>query len=796
MIAKAARTGKIGDGKVWVTPVETLVRVRTGERGAEALCSAATGDHSVGHAGHLVEGTEEEYAVRYAQERQARSDEMDAWLAGLLGDAEGAALVAVGGYGRRQLSPGSDLDVVLLHDGKRDAAAVSELADSIWYPIWDTKVKLDHSVRTVAQARSVAQEDLAVVLGLQTARHVAGDPELTEALRSAVLADWRKQAPRRLPELRALREERRERNGELAYRLEGDLKECAGGLRDADSLTAISASWLADVPHGEPEAARARLLDVRDALHIQTGRSADRLLLQEQDGVAAELGLAESADALVAVVADAARTIDYACEVAWRRVDQALAARNRSSGISGLLRRGAAARREPLADGVVRAEGEAALALAADLSDPVLPLRIAAAAARAGLPIAPASLERLAASSAVLPEPWPEPARAELLRLLGSGPGLVPVWEALDRTGILVRLLPEWARIRSLPQRNALHVHTVDRHIVQTVVHAAERTRRVDRPDLLLAAALCHDLGKGLPGDHCETGAELAAKLAVRLGFPPSDVATLTALTRYHLLFAELAVHRDPDDPATLAPLLAAAADSGTGPAEFVALLQLLTEADSQATGPAVWSSWREALLANSADRAQAMLAGEPIPSAQTAAHDEADSALARAGRGVRGPAGPAGRGAGQRPGVGRIDVAIPDQLGALALVAGVLTLRHVRILGAEAESPLRIDGAHAAHTRCCAGPWQPSTGNSPTSSACAQTYAAYAPAPSTSPSDWPPETPSAPPTASLAAGTPTGPPAPRGRLRHRPPCSRCGRTTGPACCTTAGRRDHRPARA
>ncbi|WP_307844066.1 [protein-PII] uridylyltransferase [Actinospica acidithermotolerans] len=646
--------------------------------------------------GRPVTHLEGEHALRFAQGREARSAEMDAWLAGLLGDVEGAALVAVGGYGRRQLSPGSDLDVVLLHDGSRDAKAVAELADSVWYPIWDAKVKLDHSVRTVAEARSVALEDLAVVLGMLTARHIAGDPQLTESLRSVVLADWRKNAPRRLPELRAMREQRRERHGELAYRLEGDLKECTGGLRDADSLRAIAASWIADVPHGDPEAAQAFLLDVRWVLHTRTGRAADRILLQEQDELAAALEF-ESADELMRSVSDAARTIDYACDVAWRRVDQALAARNRSSGISGLLRRGgsSAPPREPLADGVVKAEGEAALALAADLNDPVLPLRIASAAARAGLPISPASLERLAASTAVLPEPWPEYARAELMRLLGAGPGLIPVLEALDRTGLLVRLLPEWERIRSLPQRNALHVHTVDRHIVQTVVHAAERTRRVDRVDLLLAAALFHDLGKGLPGDHCATGADIVAKLAARLSFPAHDIATLVALTRHHLLFAELAVHRDPTDPATLAPLLAAAGESGTSPADFVALLQLLTESDSQATGPAVWSTWRASLYRELGLRAQAVLAGEEQPSAHTVEQDEADLALAS--QAAIAPDGIAVQAvAPGSAGIGRIDIAIPDQVGALALVAGVLTLRHVRVLSAELNSAKAEGKAYA----------------------------------------------------------------------------------------------------
>lgn len=606
----------------------------------------------------------------------------DEWLAGLLGPRAGVALVAVGGYGRGELSPGSDLDVLLLHEGFTEAA-IAEVADGIWYPIWDTKVKLDHSVRTLSQARAVAKEDLPVALGLLTARHVAGDPDLTARLRATAAADWRARAPRRLPEVQAARAERLARFGDLAYRLEGDLKEARGGLRDAYALTAISASWLADVPHGEPEAARARLLDVRDALHIQTGRSADRLLLQEQDGVAAELGLRD-ADALVAVVADAARTISYASDVAWRRVSQVLAERSRSG-------RRALARREPLADGVVAAEGEATLALAADIRrDPVLVLRAAAAAAQAGLPLSPATLDRLAAEAPELPTPWPQEARDEFVRLLGAGPGLVPVWEALDRTGLLVRLLPEWARLRSLPQRNALHVHTVDRHLVQTAVHAGERTRRVGRPDLLLVAALCHDLGKGLPGDHSEAGVQPITQLAGRLGFTEPEILVLAGLVRHHLLLAQLALHRDAEDPATVDALLAAAQIPGgaVDTAEFLGLLHALTEADSEATGPAVWTRWRAGLLAALVDRAKLRLAGRPAPRGPSldgsALAYRAAASADRLALLIMAP------GAAE---AARLDIALPDRPGVLALAAGVLSLRHIRILGAEAES-VRIDGS------------------------------------------------------------------------------------------------------
>lgn len=607
----------------------------------------------------------------------------------------GLALVAVGGYGRAELSPGSDLDVLLLHDGSYEPARIAKLADAIWYPVWDAKVKLDHSVRTIGEARAVAKDDLPVALGLLTARHVAGDPALTAALRASTLADWRSAAAKRLPQVQATRADRLELHGELAYRLEGDLKEAIGGLRDAYALTAISASWLADIPHGEPEAARALLLDVRDALHIVTGRAADRLLLQEQDDVAAQLGLTGGADELLARVADAARTIAYACDVAWRRIEQVLAQRARSG-----RRRAAAAQRAPLADAVVAADGEATLALAADPArDPVLLLRAAAAAASAGLPLAPAALRRLGQDAAPLPTPWPRAAREEFVRLLGAGPGLIPVWEALDRTSLLSRLLPEWDRTRSLPQRNALHIHTVDRHSVQTAVQAAKRTRRVARPDLLLVAAVCHDLGKGLhagngePLDHSEAGAEIVARLAPRLGFNAADSAVLAALVRHHLLLAQLAVNRDPDDPATLDALLAAAEVPGgsVDAAEFVALLHALTEADSEATGPAVWSRWRAALLSALADRARARLAGQAAPSAP--AFDGSALAARAAASPDRLAVLALAPGA---AGVARLDVALPDRIGVLATVAGVLSLRHVRILAAEVET-VGSPGAGAA---------------------------------------------------------------------------------------------------
>ena len=195
----------------------------------------------------------------FAADRSRRTTETDRWLAGMLGAEPGVALVAVGGYGRKELLPGSDLDVLMLHDG-RDG--IARIADRIWYPVWDSGARLDHAVRTVPQARRVARSDLKVVLGLLHARHVAGDADLTTRLREGALEDWRANARTRLTELKALHEERTRLHGELAYLLEPDLKESRGGQRDVHAIQAIAAAWVAparrrSVRSGSPATCRA-----------------------------------------------------------------------------------------------------------------------------------------------------------------------------------------------------------------------------------------------------------------------------------------------------------------------------------------------------------------------------------------------------------------------------------------------------------------------------------------------------------------------------------------------------------
>ncbi|MEU3946759.1 [protein-PII] uridylyltransferase [Streptomyces sp. NPDC029526] len=637
--------------------------------------------------------------------RTALADLTDAWLTALFTAAgpvpRGVSLIAVGGYGRGELSPRSDLDLLLLHDGG-DSEAVAALADRLWYPVWDLGLALDHSVRTPAEARRTAADDLKVQLGLLDARHLAGDLGLTTALRTTVLADWRNLAPRRLPELRALCAERAARQGELRYLLEPDLKEARGGLRDATALRAVAASWLADAPREGLADARRHLLDVRDALHLATGRATDRLALQEQDQVAARLGLLD-ADALLRQVYEAAGVITYASDVTWREVGRVLRSRAARPTLRTLLGGRRTAERTPLAESVVDQDGEAVLARTARPErDPVLPLRAAAAAAQAGLPLSRHAVRHLAATAPPLPAPWPAEAREQLVTLLGSGPPAVDVWEALDAEGLISRLLPDWERVRCRPQRNAVHVWTVDRHLVETAVRASALTRRVHRPDLLLVAALLHDIGKGWPGDHSVAGEVIAKDMAARLGFDGPDVAVVSTLVRHHLLLVETATRRDLDDPATVRAVAGAVGSPGT-----LELLHALTEADALATGPAAWSAWRASLVTELVHRVAAVLAGDPPADPEETAPTTEQERLAVEAAATGGPvlalrtrpepSGPGETPVGPEPLGVELLVAVPDQPGVLPAVAGVLALHRltVRTAGLRAvDLPDGVDGS------------------------------------------------------------------------------------------------------
>ena len=551
----------------------------------------------------------QEFCRRYAAEA-------DAWLSSLAERAAGdvkrhLALIAVGGYGRSSLCPFSDLDVVLVHQGHRD---IGKVADAIWYPVWDEGVHLDHSVRRPSEVLSVAAEDVRVALGLLDGRLVWGEPKVAEPLLEKARAAWsHRLGARYLPLLQMQMAERRATAGDVAFLLEPDLKESHGGLRDVNVLLAISvfAPLLAEYADLDSlEDATALLTDIRVELHRLAQREHDKLLLQDQDQVAAALGFAD-ADALMLAVSTAGRQIAWVSDDVWRRRrlwDPTPAPKKR-------FRRGTpdqAALPVPadLGPDLLEVDGEVALTSLAPVSDdPSLALRLAATAARLDRPIARGSLHRLADRMPPPGDPWADETRTAFVALLALGTPAIDKIESLDQHGLLVRLIPEWAAVRNKPQRNAYHTFTVDRHLLEAAALAAGLTHSVERPDLLLVGTLLHDIGKGFPGDHTTVGMEVVDRIATRMGFSPADVAVLVDLVRNHLLLPDTATRRDLDDPTTIARVAQAAGNRLT-----LHLLAALTEADSKATGPSAWGAWKAGLVADLVARTDRVLQGESEP--------------------------------------------------------------------------------------------------------------------------------------------------------------------------------------
>jgi len=537
------------------------------------------------------------------RERRDRSNQIDKALRfsflesanNYLENPELVSLAAVGGYGRGELSPASDLDLLILHNGSEKPGVISEFVNAFLYPLWDQGRAIDHAVRTRSETREIANEDIRVALGLLDLRHVAGESELSNQVSSDALENWRKNKDKFLPKLRKSIHERENRSGELAFLLEPDLKEARGGLRDINALRAIEMSGAVSVSLARVAESEALLSNVRDVLHGENLKSRDLLLLTEQDRVASKMNYA-NADALMLDVAKAARAVDYLMDSTWHRID--------SNGGKSWLRR---KKNQKIDKGLVILDSEVTIENGYEISsDSAIGLRAAAAAAQLGLPLSIDACILLAEKFSALPNPWPKPALNDLVSLIGAGSSMIRVFEALDQEGLSEKWIPEWSHVRFLPQRNVLHRHTVDRHMLETAVHAAALTRTVTRPDLLLVAALFHDIGKGFPDkDHSDYGEELIRPLASRLGFDGKDCDTIALLVKEHLLLSAAATRRDLDDPATIEFVVEKIKEP-----EALQLLHALSISDGEATGKSAWSEWKAGLVSTLVGKCLAAMAG------------------------------------------------------------------------------------------------------------------------------------------------------------------------------------------
>ena len=626
------------------------------------------------------------------------SDQMDGWFDALGSDLPlGWSLIATGGYATGLLCPGSDIDVVLLHPPKAGTEEVRNVAEALWYPMWDGGVKLSPAAHSVKSLLSLASNDLVTATSLLRIRCLAGGEANVAEVRARAMEQWRSKPLPWLAKLRQICEERWQRTGDVAALLEPDLKDGRGGLRDYDTMRwalAVARDEITaalEAPFEELASPYEALLATRCELHRITGKYTNVLLLQDQDAVAEAMGFAD-ADVLMARVSEAASAVDWASERFWWRVERVIRAKGRRPAFAGRTV-------ATLAPGVTVVDDEVVVDVDQAENDHSLILRVAAAAAHAGYPISRHALLSLSGTATDMPAVWPERSKQALVSLLGAGQQLVGSIDALERYDLFSRILPEWRHVRSLPQRNAFHTFTVDRHLLQTVVNANAFVRDVARPDLLLMGALLHDIGKGYPGDHTAVGMDIVDRVGPRLGFSVADVGIVRSMVEHHLLLAETATRRDLADPRTAENVAALVVDPLR-----LKLLRALTEADSLATGPSAWSPWKCSLIDELTESVDALFAGVAQETRTVLPDDRFGDLL----EGVRAD----GQLHARHERSGDFDlwvVATPDQRGLFAKIAGTFAVHGIDVIGAEAWTSadgIAVDQFQVPHSNAVSTDW------------------------------------------------------------------------------------------
>ncbi len=628
----------------------------------------------------------------YARAHAAATDE---WFQELVDDrldnVDDIALIAVGGYGRGELCPFSDIDVILVH---RDDLDGGDVAEALWYPVWDRGLHMGYAVVTLDQARHLLDNEFEWSTAFLDTRLVAGSQDLHAAIDELTGEIWRSNRDDLMWKLNDSVDERHRSRGDAASFIEPHLKEGRGGLRDVHAL-----GWASRATPGfanefidELNADVDVLLNARVELHRLAGRAGDVLVLDNQDGVAEALD-EPSTQAFMHQLSTAARRIAWRSDEAWSRWRRAqTAASPAPAGSGGARPQPQIAVEEEDLEGPLLVVGNGLLALRSDAEvqdDPLLLLQLAVAAAKTGLIMSRDSLAWLQRRGALLPEPWPDRARELFAELFMLGRPAIAIVEDLDQFGLMERLVPEWSEVHCRPQRNVFHTFTVDRHLCEAAANAADLlvhlpwSETIHRADLLVVGALFHDIGKGFPGDHTEAGIRIIGEIGERMGYPPDEVGVLVDLCRHHLLLPDVATRRDLTDPGTI-KAVAAAVDS----VEFIELLAALTEADSIATGPAAWGSWKAGLLNQLVSRTKHVLSGGELEELATEDFPDAEVLALMA--------------EGQRSTVGRdttFTVVSPDYPGVFSALSGVLAVCGLDVLDAASYAE-DLPGPDDASTR------------------------------------------------------------------------------------------------
>ena len=529
------------------------------------------------------------------------------------GVEELVSLVALGGYGRQELFPFSDIDLMVLFRQEVGDEDIAKIADAVFYPLWDAGFEVGHGVRTVEEAMALAHEDFYFRVAMLDARLLCG----SQLLYFKLLSDYREkfvEGQRRdfVETMKRLRLERREKFGSHSYLLEPHIKESKGGLRDIQAMlwTAkvmyglegmqglVNAGILTEEEHDTFVASWDMLVKVRNRLHYVSGRKNDQLYFEQQEEIAEVLAY-QGRDGFLAVevlmqeMYRHLQNIAVVTDLFFAHVDDVLGLGATSGKVS-----------DKVVEAGIEIRGNG-IHLTASLGDlqkkPHLLLRLYLASARYGVPVHHRSAKLVSANLNLVTDKVRASARAAqpFLEILEKADDVVGVLGNMLESGLLAAYIPEFSRIQTLAQHDLYHIYTVDRHSLQAV----DELRRVAGEQeevcgivgssrVLYLAALLHDIGKGSGKDHSEVGAEVGFTIGQRLGLSEEECEDLSFLIRYHLFMPENALRRDLHDVAFVkgcAELI--------GTASRLAMLYLLAIADSRATGPSAWSEWKAQLL-------------------------------------------------------------------------------------------------------------------------------------------------------------------------------------------------------
>lgn len=528
------------------------------------------------------------------------------------------AVVAQGGYGRGELNPHSDIDILFLY-GWRAGPYVEFVTEKVLYPLWDAGLTVGHATRTVADCARHARSDHVIQTALLDARHVGGDERLHRDLQRVVGRQLGGGAGDGFVATKISEHgQRHQRHGESVFLLEPDVKEGQGGLRDIHS-----AMWIARAKYGAVtlrDLPKTGLLEARDAaalergrdflwrtrneLHFLAGRHQDRLTFESQEQAARELGyesegkLNEVETFMRAYYLHAEEVSRLTSLVIHRSVDHD-PSRRRKPRPGRQLRPGVRITGRTLAVAPMNGGGDRAAAL----------LDLFADLQRYRLSLGQDSREIVRARVEALGRELSGSADANrgFLAILRGNQWIHETLLEMHRTGVMDALIPEFARVRCMALHDLYHIYTVDQHLIRAVKEferlrsgefeeslprLSQLAREVERPEILILGILFHDIGKGQGGGHSELGRVMALDAAARMGLNEDERELLSFLVLHHLLLTATAFRRDIQDRKTVTDL----ADT-MGTAENLKALYVLTYSDVKAVGPDVWNNWKASLL-------------------------------------------------------------------------------------------------------------------------------------------------------------------------------------------------------